>query len=228
MKSPDTEWQELRARLAPLWAGTYSDSQWQAVRDSLAAVGIDLDVATLDLELLCCGVARVRGLDEMLQRLAWWYALAAAGVLQRKTREGRQRVLRLQTELATFEAALAVLDNAKHEFHLGITDELRAAAHGVLHDELTDLIARLRWRIDQLTERDPSSRSSANARKPHREFWTELTRLWLALTADRPRREYLLEFLFACSSPIFPAETINSALTSFTESKRIIFPQTNS
>jgi hypothetical protein len=153
----------------------------------------------------------------VLQKLAWYFAFVATGILQRRGRESRRRVVQLQRELAAFKAALAVLDNAKCEFYFGITDELRVAAHGALHDELTDLIARLQARLDQLTRRDGGN---TNARTEHGEFWVELKRLWETLTADRPRRrrhKLLLRFLVACSAPLFPIATTDTAVTAFIE-----------
>jgi hypothetical protein len=189
---------------------------WQAIRASLAAVGVDLDAAMTDLEMPNNAPARERPLQDALQGLAWYFAVLRTGVMPLWTRARKQRVDRLRRELTTLTEALAILDEAKGEGYLGVTDELRAAAHGTLHAELTDLIARLHARLDMLTM---PSRSSTNARKMHVEYWRELTRLWLALTANAERRRHkdLLQFLFGCSAPLFPKATTDKALTAFIE-----------
>jgi hypothetical protein len=82
-------------------------------------------------------------------------------------------------------------------------------ALALLRDELQP-------RIDKLMAMGAGG--SRNASKVHREYWTALTQLWWKATAhkaDQRRQKHLVEFLIACSEPLFSEETTETAIKAF-------------
>jgi hypothetical protein len=174
---------------ASVVTGTYSNADWQAIRASLAAVGVDLD-ATKAGEV---------------QELAQYYSARSrlGGPLTPK-----QQATELKNDLAVLKAA-GVSSVAGHHVDAALTVRV--------YTGLADLIPRLQRHLDKLTAM--GSRSNKSARKLHVEYWIELTRLWWKLTADanRRRHEDLHRFLFSCSAPLFPEKvTKDKTLTGLT------------
>jgi hypothetical protein len=196
-------------------AGTYNVDQWRAIKASLAPFGIDVGAVMVGEPfrpgepwwLPDHSTGRRRPLEDALQELAWYFAVVSSGVASRLARAQRRHAAQQRKKLPKLKAALAILD-----------DYGSAAAH--IRAELAELIARL----DELTTK--SGGSNKNAGKVHTQFWIALTRLWWAITANARRRghKHLLNFLFACSSPLFPEATKDKALTAFIERN---FPQTS-
>jgi hypothetical protein len=84
------------------------------------------------------------------------------------------------------------------------------SALALLRDELKP-------RIDKLMA---MNRAGRNASQPHRKYWRALTQLWWEATAhkaDRRQHKHLVEFLIACSEPLFPKATKTSAVSAFVE-----------
>lgn len=95
-------------------------------------------------------------------------------------------------------------------------------AHKAAHRALEKLAAHKRWCHDVLVVR---SDSSFNAKRNHVQFWRGLADVWRKLPASKKRQhKHLQAFLWACSVPLFPKATTNTALVAFTNR---IFSQTS-
>ena len=185
---------------ASVVTGTYSNADWQAIRASLAAVGVDLDAT--------------EALRDELQYLAQYYSA--------RSRLGRpltpkQQATELKNDLAVLKAAV-VSSVAGHHVDAALTVRV--------YTGLADLIPQLQRHLDKLTAM--GSRSNESARKLRTEYWIELTRLWRKLDANRRRHEDLHRFLFSCSAPLFPEKVTKDktliGLTAFVDRN---FPQTS-
>jgi hypothetical protein len=191
LKAPDFD--------ASVVTGTFTEAQWQAIRASLAAVGVDLDAT--------------KALRDALQEMAWYYS--ARSRLEWPLTP-KQQAAELEKYLAALKGALDVSVAGYH---------VDAAHADATRTVLTDSIAGWQRRLDELMAM--GSRSNESARKLHTEYWIELTRLWQEFTAGASRRrpKNLSQFLFACSAPLFPEATKREkAISAFVDRN---FPQTS-
>jgi hypothetical protein len=167
-----------------------------------------------------------------LQELAWSFARK-----RRPLATPKQRAAKLTVEIKKLEAAVEVLGppfiplpfadidevvafHAGHRAERASVEELATLDTSTVHDvaraALQRLIAYRRQLRDMLATR--GSRSSGSAKKRHIQFWRELTHLWRTLQATKQgRHKHLHQFLRACSTPIFPAETKDKTLIAFIE-----------
>ena len=147
------------ATVAP--AGTYSAEQWEAIRKSLARIGVDLDIMVKpDWSAL------TQPLHQVLQDLSSAFAEAAAA-----PRSWRPLIEDMRQATAALEAAHAI-------FARYLDTEVEA-----IDAELMPVIAKTRRRLDRLVEKGGRR---ANARKPHVEFWSRLARLWQQIKVEHP------------------------------------------
>jgi hypothetical protein len=137
-------------------------------------------------------------LRETLQNLASYYAALA----QLKPVPPSKQADGWQKEESRFEAAREALSD--------IGTATPAA-----------LTARIAWALGQRKrlEAHGGRIGNKNAKRLHRKFWGELLGIWRTLPIASERRTHasLRAFLFACSAPIFPANTARGALTAFTK-----------
>jgi hypothetical protein len=183
---------------------TYSDEQWQAVKTSLADAGVN-DYSSMRRRLEVVG----------------WFFLEA-----RSPKTPKQYAGKMSKRRDVFKVALAMLaDDDDFDWELYYEDEdedwigfsRRCAQRERASKELTELIAWIQKRINQLKAMGSSSKH--NAGKLHVSFWYELTHLWhefVPNAACQPRK-HLLRFLFACSKPVFPEATDDTKLIAFIE-----------
>ena len=174
--------------------GTYSAADWRAIETSLA--GIDLDATTVGKYPYLAPEHPEQDkapLREALQNFADYYAAKAR--LKPVTRS--ERIDLLKQDEATFEAA-----------HKATVYPMVKAALAVEID---------RARHERAKLMNVESARGENAKRLHRKFWAELLRLWRDLPIEQRTHENLRSFLYACSAPIFPANTTPAALTAFTE-----------
>jgi hypothetical protein len=232
MRAPDTkpppdidlgheERQSVLAQAATaLGVVGYDDTQWRKIGESLAPFGININTAMVRQPFVLGGPWQLldhsappeqwpEPLKDVLQGMALYFAVVSTGGMPRLVRDYRKHAARLRQErLSTLRAVLAVLDNPDFD----IARALTVTEYNTLRAGLTDLIARLSDFIDA-----GSGRRQPNASKAHIQYWTELKRLWDAITADAGSHKDLKKFLFACSSPVFPAATKDQTLTAFIE-----------
>jgi hypothetical protein len=199
----------------------FTEAQWRLIESSLAFPETRIDP---DAEMVG-GLFRVWGqqprpLREALSEVAHYAARAHAGKLPTP----KQCAEELREAQAAVEKAFAALthtdDFSGHtDPHLEYPtwDEfcLRHERDRVLQAAITQKIAELRERIDQLEAM--GTRSTESRRSAHNDYWRALTRLWLGITegkVSKHRRRHLCRFLYACSQPIFP-ETTEQTLDSF-------------
>jgi hypothetical protein len=136
-----------------------------------------------------------------------------------KKRTPKQQAESLKDEIEKLEAAVSVLSpfiKCESDLELATNDPPRPAVdEPIVRRQLIELIADRRRLRDALVVQN---QSSTNARKKHREFWRQLTLLWQKLPATKKwQHKHLQDFLRACSKPLFPTETTDNALVSFTE-----------
>jgi hypothetical protein len=178
-------------------AGTYSAEQWEAIRKSLARIGVGLDVMVKpDWSAL------TQPLHQVLQNLSSAFAEVAAA-----PRSWRPLIEDMRQATAALEAAHAI-------FARYLDTDVEA-----IDAELMPVITKTRQRLDRLLEKGGRD---ANARKPHIEFWSRLARMWQQIKVEhpptrRPLRMELIEFLRACSSASFPAAATKYALKNFVD-----------
>jgi hypothetical protein len=179
-----------------LSAGTYSDAQWEAIRKSLARIGVDLNITVTPN-----WAAHPLPLPEVLQDLS----RAFAGLPASPYRSWQLMIRDMRQAMAALEAAHAIL--ARY----GDTEVETIDA------ELMPVIAKTRRRLDRLVkEWGPR----ANARRVHIGYWNRLAQLWQQIIAEhkptrRSVRKDLVEFLRVCSSASFPAAATEYALKNF-------------
>jgi hypothetical protein len=221
MHAPDSKepfdgspYMEMLAKAVP-WA-TFNAAQRQAIKQSLAAVGVDLDTATVE-EL--CGPREWWGwepgkdyipeqvpLRHVLQE--WAYAAAKVRAYELKPLTPKQYAEKLRREVAALGSMLPMLDPINGG----------PVGGGFPSDEQMDT-RRNRGRVLQaairqkITERQEciakleaaGSSSKQNARTKAAEYWDVLVRKWLEATKGRiskHRQKYLLSFLHACSQSL--------------------------
>jgi hypothetical protein len=185
---PDDEFDASKAH------GRYSDADWLTIEKSLAGIDLDATPASkypyLAPDHLEQGTAPLR---EALQNLAGYYAAKAR--LKPVTRS--ERIDLLKQDEAALEAAR------------------KATVYPMVKTALAVEVDRVRRERAKLMNAE--SARGENAKRLHRKFWDELLRLWRDLPIEQRTHENLRSFLYACSAPIFPENTMPTALTAFTE-----------
>jgi hypothetical protein len=191
----------------------YSDADWREIKLSLARVGIDADVKMIGdrwwaqpYPATALAAAPQRPLREQLQEMAADYR-----GLSRMRKEGcsltpKQEAAEIQKVLSALERAHFTLNSSR----VGII-AFGSFGSGAIREAMSAYIAKLKRYRDGLMASQP--RSSGNARKVHIEYWGELVVLWKAITAGQAPRG--LHFLYACSAPAFPEETIQGRIRTF-------------
>jgi hypothetical protein len=201
------------AGVGPDWAFAYSDADWIKIKRSLARVDIDADAVTVGdrwwaqpYPAKALAAAPYRPLHEQLQELAADYR-----GLSRWRKEGcsltpKQEAAKVQKVLDAFEHARLTLNSSRVGFMSYGADA------GDIRKAMSVFTAKAeRWRNGLLRQ---GNRSSTNARKVHIEYWGELVVLWRAITAGQAPR-VLSHFMYACSAPVFPAETSQGSIRRF-------------
>jgi hypothetical protein len=185
-----------------------SDAQWQPIKSSLAAVGINADRLTLP---------RIQGEPLLRKALPW----IADGVrLAKQAPTPKQAAAELQKTRKMATALLERLSEPSNynwffpRMHRMAFPESLAIAE--ILPPLKGLIAELDHRRKTLAALQ--SPRSKNARTVHNEFCRELTRLWLELNPNTGKlnRRHLQRFLFACSKPFFP-EVADTTIAAFVD-----------
>jgi hypothetical protein len=201
---------------------TFSEAQWQEIRESLAERSVELETEMVD-ELYGPRewwgwqdyTPAQRPLRNVLQEVAY-HAAMARGM---KPPTPRQQAEDLQKILTAFETALTMLartpsDGGLCGGHLGLPTFDK---FDVLIERKNTLLAATREYIGGLQEsiaklRAMGNRSAQNARthKEHYHLWEIVARLWLKVTgsAGPKRRQHLRRFLLACTPPtLYPGMT---------------------
>jgi hypothetical protein len=208
------------AAVGPDRTFAYSDADWRKIKQSLAwhsnidAVRVgDRWWAQPDPATALTALPQ-RPLREQLQELAADYRGLLRFRKERWALTPKQEADEIQKVLDAVEHARLTLNSSRVGF---IFYGIRAA--GLHGDEAGNLCKAMsaftakaeRWR-DRL--KATGSRSNANARKVHIEYWGELVSLWRAIAADRIPGSPPNRFLYVCSAPVFP-ETTKGRIRSF-------------
>jgi hypothetical protein len=222
MRAPDSKepfdgspYMEMLAKAVP-WA-TFNAAQRQAIKQSLAAVGVDLDTATVE-EL--AGPREWWGWEEpfytpeqvplrhVLQE--WAYATAKVHAYELKPLTPKQYATKLRGEVAALENMRPMLDPTNGGpvgggFPSDEQMDARRKRRHVLQAAIGQEIAERLECIAKLEAAGSSSKQ--NARTKAAEYWDMLVRKWLEVTKGKVlkyRRRHLLQFLHACSQPVLP------------------------
>lgn len=180
--------------------GTYTAAHWQEIEKSLAGIDLDATMVSKYPYLAPEHPEQTRApLREALQNLSNYYA-----ALSRLKPVPRSELAAwLREEESRFETARGVLSD------IGAATTDTAAM-------LTAWIANARGQRAKLVAQGGRI-GNKNAKRLHRKFWDDLRTVWLTLPIEQHTHASLRAFLFACSAPIFPANTAHGALTAFTK-----------
>jgi hypothetical protein len=206
----------------PPAVGTFSESQWQEIKESLAERGVDLDAETVDEP----GPREWFGWDDynpsqvplgkVLQEFAHWAAMFRG----MRLRTPKQAAGKLRDKVAALENALAMVNPTDIGPGFATDDELEARINRrhALRAAMMVEIAEWRKYIAKLEAEGSSSKH--NARTASSEYWSILAKLWLKVTgsAGSKRRQHLRRFLLACTAPdLFPeiAQQLEQKVDSF-------------
>jgi hypothetical protein len=209
------------AAVGPDRTFAYSDANWREIKQSLSwHDGIDADAVMVGDRwwaqsdpATAFTAPPQRPLREQLQELAADYRGLLRFRKERWALTPKQEADEIQKVLDAVEHARLTLNSSRVGF---IFYGIRAA--GLHGDEAGNLCKAMsaftakaeRWR-DRL--KATGSRSNANARKVHIEYWGELVSLWQAIAGGQAPRA-LNHFLYVCSAPVFP-ETTKGRIRSF-------------
>jgi hypothetical protein len=206
--------------------GIFSETQWWEIEHCLAAVGVNLDTQTV---------------EEPFGPREWWgwepgkdytpeqvplrlvlqeWAHSALTVHRIKWLTPKQWAAKLREEVAALQKTCALLDPTNVGPGLPTDDaaDARFKRRRALQAALMQEIAERREYIAELEA--VGSTSNKNARKEASAYWDLLSTKWLEVTKDRAikyRRQYLLQFLHACSRPLLPKLIEQEPVQNFTE-----------
>jgi hypothetical protein len=181
----------------------YSDADWLKIKQSLAWHG-NIDAVTVGDRwwaqpdpATAFTAAPEQPLREQLQELAADYRGLLRVRKERWVLTPKQEAAEIQKVLDAFEHARLTLNSSKVGF-------IRRGS-GDVREAMSAFTAKAeRWRNGL---KAMGSRSNANARKVHIEYWGELESLWRAIAAGRTPGEPPNRFLYVCSAPVFPETT---------------------
>jgi hypothetical protein len=166
---------------------TFTEVQWQAVKNSLTAVNPYLDADVL------------RGSVEDRAYLFVMVCEARPLTSKQATKEWRERVTALEQAFALLDPKRGYPGLPADRRDLAAKIKRRRALRGGLLREIAEhmeLIAKLEA---------VGSSSKNNARTVLRGYWETLLELWLPVaTVSKNRRKHLQTFLCACSRPLLP------------------------
>jgi hypothetical protein len=185
-----------------------SDAQWQPIKSSLAAVGINADRLTLP---------RMQG-EPLLRKALPWIADGVRLAKQGPTPKQAATELQKTQKMAT--ALLERLSDPRNYnwFFPGMRRMAfpESLAIAELLPPLKGLIAELEHRLKTLAA--IQSPQTKNACAVHNEFCRELERLWREFNPNTGKlnRRHLQRFLFACSEPFF-LEVADTTIAAFVD-----------
>lgn len=215
----DPSYEDIEWSLAESYPqATFSEAQWQEIKESLAERGVDLNAEIVDERYgprewwgYEDRTQSQRPLRNVLQEVAYHAAIAC----ELKPKTPKQIAKEVQEEVAEFEKVLDL--NARN---LPTFDELdaRIERRKTLQAAIAEEIAERRAYLDKLEA--AGSRSAENARTVYNDYWQILARLWLKATgsAGPLRRKRLGRFLLACTpSRLFDMDTqkLEQSVTAF-------------
>jgi hypothetical protein len=194
--------------------GTFSAAQWDDLKADLAAVGIDLDTATLPpMDDKPWWLPADSTLRDAIQHIAGYYGLLLRLNCKPPTPLQRAEALQAaQTAAETARDLIARTDLADDHTWTGMRERLER--RDVLDAAIRQEIADLKQRIAALMAK--GSASTANPKTLHNDYWREQARLWLALKPNvgGERRKHLERYLLHCSASLFTPD-IESKIAAF-------------
>jgi hypothetical protein len=199
------------AAVGPDRTFAYSDADWLKIKQSLAwHSNIDADAVTVGDRwwaqpdpATAFTAAPQRPLREQLQEMAADYRGLWSWRKEGRSLTPKQEAAEIQEALNALEDVRRILNSSRVGFI--------AYGAGDFREAMSAFTAKAeRWR-DGL--KAMGSRSNANARKVHIEYWGELVSLWRTIAAGQAPRA-LNHFLYVCSAPVFP-ETTKGRIRSF-------------
>jgi hypothetical protein len=224
LETGDFRYEAFKERYAEQYpSATFSEEQWQEIKESLAERDVDLNVEMVD-ELYSPRdwwgwedyTPAQRPLRNVLQEVAYHAAMARG--MKRFT--PLQQAEHLQKMLTAFERAVTMLASTARDGGLGggflglpTFDQLDVLIkrRNALLAAMRQYIAELQERIAKLRAMGSYKKLNARSGKAHIQYWEILAPLWLKVTGSvgPKRRRHLCRFLLACTLPtLFPDMTL--------------------
>jgi hypothetical protein len=222
LKAYDPLYEAIKESFAKQYPfATFSEAQWQEIKENLAERGIDLNTEMVDelygpREWWGCGdyTPEQRPLRNVLQETAYHCAMARGS----KLKTPLQKAEDLQKTLTAFETAYTALARTSSDgdlccLGLPTFDQLDVLIKrkNALRAAMRQYIAELQESIAKLRAMGSQKQLNARSHKAHINYWEILARLWLKVTGSLgpKRRQHLRRFLLSCTPPtLFPDMTV--------------------